>query len=125
MRWVPITIVLCGSAIVWIGSRIVWRYRTYETALAREVSRRGGVLIHVTRPTRDRNCPWTTLHARPGSVAEILGVTLMHFEYRLVTYKDEHSEEHTRWVRLSVSPLGVEDIDWHGVDVPKGSVGDL
>ncbi len=52
MWGILIALVFTGLAVIWIGSRLVWRHRTYSKILARELSRRGHELIDVAIPPK-------------------------------------------------------------------------
>ena len=106
-------ILICLAAAVFIGSRIVWRIRTYEKALSAFLAEHDYTLVSVDIPRFWETGPFPKVSIRFGVFrTQLLGISMTHFEHRIVSFRDKSGAEHTLWVRLLVNMLTIQEIIW-------------
>lgn len=106
--------ILIGAGItLLVGSRIVWRTRTYSDQLGAFLAEHGCSLVSVTIPRFWETGPFPKVSVRVGAVhTEALGVSMTHFEHRIVTFTDDSGVQQTLWVQMLVNMLAIQDIIW-------------
>jgi hypothetical protein len=106
--------ILVGLGVaLFIASRIVWRTRTYSEQLAAFLAEHYCSLVSVDIPRFWETGPFPKVSVRFGAVhTEALGVSMTHFEHRIVTFTDKTGTQQALWVRLLVNMLTIQDIIW-------------
>jgi len=105
-------LIVC-AAILFVGSGIVWRRRTYAKILRAHLEKHGFQLVSVTIPGVFDTGPFPKVSVKIGPVStRLLGVLMSHFEHRFVRFKDPAGTEHEAWARMFIHLFGLQEIIW-------------
>ncbi len=112
MQW-PIYIVIGLAIAAFLLVRAVSGRKTYADILGPYLTEHGCTLVRVDIPRFYQTGPFPKVSVRVGAVqTRIVGLDTTHFEHRIVAFRDSSGDECTRWVRMLISSLGVQDIIW-------------
>ena len=114
MAWVWIVLVVCGCAVVaQIMLAMIRGRKLYEEELREDLQKRGMELVSVKTPAGWDTGPFPKLAVKKGSYKmSVLGVSLTHFQHRVVGVKDKNGKEQEVWARLYMGPSGVRELLW-------------
>ena len=98
---------------LFVGSRIVWRRRTYAKILRAHLEKHGFELVSVAIPGVFDTGPFPKISVKIGPVStRLLGVLMSHFVHRIVRFKSPAGTEHEAWARMFIHLFGLQEIIW-------------